>query len=120
MLFLNGEKFISVATGVDAGVGHGLESCTSEIGIIKMWLTGGCSIAFVDTPGFDDNKKSDDEIFNMISDWLKIKYVVPERTEDAADRWTHLGSQRERSCSVASFISIGYRTLAWVRPLSRI
>ena len=85
MLFLNVKKFIGTATGADAGVGHDLESCTSKIGIIRMSLLG-TKIVFVDTPGFDDTKKTDSEILMMISNWLEKTYVVHERTEDAADR----------------------------------
>ena len=81
MLFLSGKQFINAATGVDAGVGHDLESCTSEIGIIKMSFPG-YNIVFVDTPGCDNNKKSDSDVLKMISDWLEITYVVLERTED--------------------------------------
>ena len=85
MSFLNSEKFINIATGVDAGIGHGLESCTSEIGIIKMSLPGS-NVVFVDTPGFDDTKRSDSDILKMISDWLEITYVGPGHTEYAANR----------------------------------
>ena len=81
MLFLNGKQFINVATGVDAGVGHDLESCTSEIGIIKMTFPG-YNIVFVDTPGFDDTKRSDSDILKMISDWLEITYVDHKRSEE--------------------------------------
>ena len=118
MLFLNSEKFINIATGVDAGVGHGLESCTSEIGIIKMAFPGS-NVVFVDTPGFDDTKRSDSDILKMISDWLEITYVVHEHTNDAADRQTDLGLGRI-SCLAVSFISIAYQTIAWLGPLSRI
>jgi predicted GTPase len=69
-------KFINLATGVDAGVGHDLESFTSEIGIIKMTFLG-CNVVFVDTPGFDDTKRSDSDILKMISDWLELTYVIP-------------------------------------------
>jgi len=85
VLFLNGEQFINVATGVDIGISHGLESCTSGIGIIKMSYLG-YNIVFVDTPGFDDTKRSDSDILKMISDWLATMYVVLERTKDTADR----------------------------------
>ena len=85
LLFLSGEQFITEATGVDTGIGHDLESCTSEIGMIKMSFLG-YHIVFVDTPGFDDTKKSDSDILKMISDWLEKTYVVLERTEDTADR----------------------------------
>jgi len=74
MLFLSGKQFINVATGVDVGVGHDLESCTSEIGIFRMTFPG-YNIVFVDTPGFDDNRSSDSDILKMISDWLEITYV---------------------------------------------
>jgi len=97
VVFLSGEQFINVATGVDAGIGHDLESCTTEIGIIKMRFPGGYNVVFVDTPGFDDTKKSDSDILKMISVWLEITYVIFESTEDTADRLTHLGL-RERSC----------------------
>jgi predicted GTPase len=85
ILFLNCKQFINIATGVDAGVGHELESCTNEIGIIKMAFPGS-NIVFVDTPGFDDTKKTDSDILKMISDWLEKTYVIPECTEDAADQ----------------------------------
>ena len=85
MLFLNVEKFINIATGVDVGVSHDLDSYTSEIGIIKMSFPG-YNIVFVDTPGLDNTYRSDGDIFKMISDWLKIMYVFPVPTEVAADR----------------------------------
>ena len=78
MLFLNGEQFINVATGVDVGIGHDLESCTSEIGLIKMRYLGS-NIVFVDTPGFNDTSKSESDILKMISDWLEITYVDRKR-----------------------------------------
>jgi len=79
VLFLNGEQFINVATGVDVGISHDLESCTSEIGTIKMSYLG-YNIVFVDTPGFDDTKRSDSDVLKMISDWLGITYVDRKRT----------------------------------------
>ena len=84
ILFLSGEQFIHEATGADTGIGHDLESCTSEIGIIKM-LFPGYNVVFVDTPGFDDTKKSDSDILKMISDWLERTYVVLGRTKDTAN-----------------------------------
>jgi len=71
MPFLTGGQFISVATGIDAGVGHDLQSCTSEISMIKMSFPGH-NIIFVDTPGFDDTNRSDSDILKMISNWLEI------------------------------------------------
>jgi len=82
--FLNGGKFINVATGVDAGFGHDLKSCTSEIGIIKMSFPD-FNIVFVDTPGFDNTKRSDSDFLEIILGWLEKTYVIG-CTENAADR----------------------------------
>jgi hypothetical protein len=54
------------------------------MGIIKMTFPD-YNIVFVDTPGFDDTKRSDSDILKIISDWLKITYVVPERINAVAD-----------------------------------
>ena len=86
--------------------------------MIKMTFPGS-NIVFVDTPGFDNNMDiSDGDILKMISDWLEKTYVIIERTKDAADRLADLDS-KEKYCLVASFIFIGYQTIAWLGPLSR-
>lgn len=59
-------------------MGHSLESCTSEIKIVKLTvpeLADG-DVVFVDTPGFDDTHKSDADILKMVADWLKSTYVL--------------------------------------------
>ncbi|TFK44962.1 P-loop containing nucleoside triphosphate hydrolase protein, partial [Crucibulum laeve] len=68
--------FINVATEYNTEVGHSLESCTSEIGIIKISYPelSDCDIVFVDTPGFDNTHKSDLDILKMISEWLSATY----------------------------------------------
>ena len=58
--------------------------------MIKMTIPS-YNIVFVDTPGFDDNKKSDSDILKMISEWLEITYVLLECTKDAADHSTDSG-----------------------------
>ena len=58
-----------MATGTEVGIGHDLESYTTEIQIIRYQLSG-INIVFVDTPGFDDTYKTDVEILQMIADWL--------------------------------------------------
>ncbi|KAJ3513215.1 hypothetical protein NLJ89_g3078 [Agrocybe chaxingu] len=69
-------SFINTTTGYRQGVGHTLESCTSDINVVKF----SCQpifpndIYFVDTPGFDDTNKSDTEIFKLISNWLNKTY----------------------------------------------
>lgn len=67
---------IARATGLipDMMVGHGLQSCTSEIRAIRCKHPDGAeniSLVLVDTPGFDDTFKTDTEILQMLADWLK-------------------------------------------------
>ena len=53
-------------------VGHGLESCTTEIKpvIIQHPTEEDRSIILVDTPGFDDTNVDDVDILKSIADWL--------------------------------------------------
>jgi len=64
-----------MATGGDIGVGHELESYTTEIQIIRFQFVD-INVVFVDTPGFDDTHKSDVEILTMIADWLNTTCVL--------------------------------------------
>ncbi|KDR82098.1 hypothetical protein GALMADRAFT_60058 [Galerina marginata CBS 339.88] len=68
--------FISVATGFGMDIGHSLQSCTTEINLVRLTIDGlaGFSLVLVDTPGFDDTNKSDSDILKMISDWLTQTY----------------------------------------------
>ena len=70
-------QFIKTATDFDTIVGNSLESCTSEINIVKLSIPelADGDIVFVDTPGFDDTHKSDADILQMVADWLKATYV---------------------------------------------
>jgi len=68
--------FINIATGFNIGVGHSLESCTSEIKIVKLSVPefADGDVVFVDTPGFDDTHISDTDILKMVANWLKSTY----------------------------------------------
>ncbi|KAF8157123.1 P-loop containing nucleoside triphosphate hydrolase protein [Crassisporium funariophilum] len=68
--------FIKIATGLDPGVGHSLESRTSTVNTITLSFPeySECNVVFVDTPGFDDTKKPDAEILQMIATWLQETY----------------------------------------------
>jgi predicted GTPase len=69
---LSTTQFIDVATKQDGHtVGHNLESKTSDIRAVRVAhpITGS-PVVLVDTPGFDDSSKSDEEILTMIVDWL--------------------------------------------------
>jgi predicted GTPase len=69
---LSTTQFIDVATKQDGHtVGHKLESETSDIRAVRVAhpITGS-PVVLVDTPGFDDSSKSDEEILTMIANWL--------------------------------------------------
>ncbi|KAJ3513213.1 hypothetical protein NLJ89_g3073 [Agrocybe chaxingu] len=68
--------FINIATDYDSPVGHGLQSCTSDINVVKLSFPElvSADIYFVDTPGFDATNKSDLEVLGQISDWLNNTY----------------------------------------------
>ncbi|KAI6042362.1 hypothetical protein EDC04DRAFT_998756 [Pisolithus marmoratus] len=67
-------SFIANATKREGeGVGHDLNSCTSEIKVNKCEVEGS-NVVLVDTPGFDDTKKTDLDILKLISDWLNNEY----------------------------------------------
>ncbi|KAK6067745.1 kinesin light chain [Seiridium cupressi] len=65
-------SFIKTLAGEAASrlrTGHDLESCTQEIETVDFPLDGH-DVTLVDTPGFDDSKRSDTEILTLIADWL--------------------------------------------------
>ncbi len=67
-------QFIQKATnpdGQNSGVGHGLESCTSEVTALRISLQGGNNVVLVDTPGFGDTYLSELQILQGIEKWLK-------------------------------------------------
>ncbi|KAG8770242.1 hypothetical protein FRC15_004181 [Serendipita sp. 397] len=62
--------FIDYATGRNGqGIGHTLKSSTQGI-VVRKTVVGGQSIAFVDTPGFDDTVRSDYEILGVIAEFF--------------------------------------------------
>ncbi|KAK4155079.1 P-loop containing nucleoside triphosphate hydrolase protein [Chaetomidium leptoderma] len=56
-----------------ARVGHGLESCTSTVGIHKVTIGQG-TVYLIDTPGFDDTHRSDTDILRELANWLNSAY----------------------------------------------
>ena len=59
-------------------MGHGLESCTSDIITVRLsfpeWIAS--DIVFVDTPGFDHTNKTETDVLKMVANWLKTRYVI--------------------------------------------
>jgi hypothetical protein len=65
-------QFISTVAGVDQGVGHDLVSKTQGVQAVRIRAPEeDIDVVLVDTPGFDDTFKSDREILELISEWLK-------------------------------------------------
>ncbi|KAK3357920.1 P-loop containing nucleoside triphosphate hydrolase protein [Lasiosphaeria hispida] len=64
--------FASIASGqTDLKIGNTLRSCTQEPQVVKFEVDGR-SIIMVDTPGFDDDERSDVEILESIAEWLSM------------------------------------------------
>ncbi|KAJ3553264.1 hypothetical protein NP233_g12685 [Leucocoprinus birnbaumii] len=69
--------FIDLLTGErDKRAGHSLRAVTKKIEATRVQHSSlpDRDIVLVDTPGFDDSTKSDMEILNMISEWLRKTY----------------------------------------------
>ncbi|KAH7257931.1 hypothetical protein BKA59DRAFT_122183 [Fusarium tricinctum] len=66
-------KFIERVTGLEAGVGHSLSSETNSL-VPYCFESGNRRICLVDTPGFDDSRCNDTEIFKEIAFYLRMAY----------------------------------------------
>ncbi|CAO2649617.1 Nn.00g070020.m01.CDS01 [Neocucurbitaria sp. VM-36] len=66
--------FINHLTDSDIKVGHGLESCTDNIGIYPCWFEDRRRFYLIDTPGFDDPYLLDSEVLKMIAYFLAATY----------------------------------------------
>ena len=51
----------------------GLESCTQEVSVSLEFDLDGRNVSLFDTPGFDDTKKTDTEIVQIITAFLEIQ-----------------------------------------------
>jgi len=70
-MHLKAIQFISKITGNDEGVGHNLTVYTREIKVTKCGDMDFGNIVLVDTPGFDDTRKPELDILELISNWLE-------------------------------------------------
>ena len=68
-------QFVNLLSGSSLRVGSQLESCTNEVQLSRSFMLDGQTIAFIDTPGFDDTNSSDTNILNMIAAYLSCSYV---------------------------------------------
>ncbi|KAF7771555.1 hypothetical protein Agabi119p4_5866 [Agaricus bisporus var. burnettii] len=67
-------SFIAAATGRDLGVGHSLQSHTSQLTAFRV-KRGENYVVLVDTPGSDDTNLSDYDILQKVFKWL---HEVPD------------------------------------------
>ncbi|KAK0718542.1 P-loop containing nucleoside triphosphate hydrolase protein, partial [Lasiosphaeria miniovina] len=76
--------FASVASGqTNLQIGDTLESCTQEPQTVTFSLDN-CNVLLIDTPGFDDSKRSDVDILMVIAKWIsdhKSAMVRPKRLD---------------------------------------
>ncbi|KAJ5176313.1 uncharacterized protein N7482_002190 [Penicillium canariense] len=68
----------TVSQSTDVVIGHGLESCTSEI-TGHTFHYKGYNINLIDTPGFNDTHKSETEVLKDIAEWLQVSYEKDQR-----------------------------------------
>ncbi|KAK0623879.1 P-loop containing nucleoside triphosphate hydrolase protein [Immersiella caudata] len=74
--------FASIASGKKVIVGHGVDPCTQDPLAVEFPL-GDRNVILIDTPGFDDDLRSDVEILRDIADWLgKEGYITKDRPLD--------------------------------------
>jgi hypothetical protein len=107
-------QFIAAATGRDFGVGHGLQSHTSQMTAIRV-KRGNSYVVLVDTPGFDDTYLSDYDILKLVSDWLRETCV-----QGTYSAWVFSRPDagqialRIQSNFVVSSIFTAFQIIAWV------
>ena len=69
-------QLIQLLTGEESvEVGHGLDSCTSEV-VCSSVVLDNLIVDLLDTPGTEDSTKTDVEILQIISDDLVKRYAV--------------------------------------------
>ena len=74
-MFIN--QIIDTLAGEEGRAGDSLASVTQDIAAYRILdhERYGSHIVLVDTPGFDDTKRTDAQILELIGDWLKKTYV---------------------------------------------
>ncbi|KAG8741198.1 hypothetical protein FRC10_003192 [Ceratobasidium sp. 414] len=68
---------VAIIVGGDSlTVGHGVKSCTEEVGKTDVFMVDGRPVVIVDCPGFDDTVLSDAEILKRIAEFLASMYAA--------------------------------------------
>ena len=63
-------KFINLASNSNLRVSDSLQSCTQHIEHAPPFTLDDCVITLVDTPGFNDTTRSDEEILHTMCEYL--------------------------------------------------
>ncbi|CAO2658509.1 Nn.00g062320.m01.CDS01 [Neocucurbitaria sp. VM-36] len=69
-------SLVATLSGQPVAVGHSLSSCTSECQAWEYSVDGDHVVQLVDTPGFNDTKRSDIDILSSISNWTSLNKVT--------------------------------------------
>ncbi|KAK5651195.1 hypothetical protein OQA88_12743 [Cercophora sp. LCS_1] len=67
--------FTSIASGKDVVIGYGVDPCTQDPLAVSFKLKNQ-NIVLIDTPGFDDDARSDVEILRDIAEWLVEEQLI--------------------------------------------
>ncbi|KAG6329262.1 hypothetical protein ID866_9826, partial [Astraeus odoratus] len=70
-------SFISKVRGIDEGVGHSLSPCTKEVKVLKCTTGEFAGVVLVDTPSFDDTRKSGLRSLNQILNKIAQREIFP-------------------------------------------
>jgi GTPase Era involved in 16S rRNA processing len=95
--------FVSTASGKELVIGHGLDPCTQDPLAVSFNLKDR-NIVLIDTPGFDDDVRTDVEILGDIAEWLANRgYIKKDHPVDGlillhpATHRTVTGNERKRT-----------------------
>ncbi|KAL7917201.1 P-loop containing nucleoside triphosphate hydrolase protein [Trichoderma austrokoningii] len=116
--------FISLLTDEDVGIGHNLQSCTSEVGVYNFHYKDCHTVYLLDTPGFDDTNRPNSEILQEIAFYLAALYskkirlagiIYLHRITDTRVSGSSLGNLRilQNLCGADAFGSVVLATTMW-------
>ncbi|KAM0518973.1 hypothetical protein ACHAPE_003964 [Trichoderma viride] len=116
--------FISLLTDEDVGIGHNLQSCTTEVGVYNFNYMDRHTVYLLDTPGFDDTDRPDSEILQEIAFYLAALYskkirlagiIYLHRITDTRVSGSSLKNIRilQNLCGADAFDRIVFATTMW-------
>ncbi|KAF2110119.1 P-loop containing nucleoside triphosphate hydrolase protein [Lophiotrema nucula] len=68
--------FVNYFSDYPLVIGHSLDSCTQIVQVIPCTLGSGRKLYLVDTPGFDDQMRSDTDILREVALWLTAAHKM--------------------------------------------